>query len=161
MKRLIAAWMLLVAILASAGIASAHASSVVAAVSNQANEITVRVLDVYQAAVPGAKVTVAIGKSGKPVTLTEGPAGTYRGKLSLPTDDVEAQLVVLVGPDQFQGPVRLNGAKNSAEGLVPLVPIEPKQFSWGPILYGAAVVVLATATAFALMKKKQSGVEGE
>jgi hypothetical protein len=170
MKRIIAVLCLMLGMAYGAATVSAHAISLIAAVSMQGNQMTVRLLDPYGAKLEGGSVTgtaaLTGGESGKAFPLAEGPAGTYQGNVTPAppagkTFDVEIQ--AQLGPDLFRAvlPSRVAG-EDSPELLLPMMPVEPQQgFNWGPVLYLAAVVVLLTATAVAVLRRRAAGDEAE
>lgn len=166
-KRMVLLCSLLIAVLVCALPANAHTLSLVAAVSSKGNEVSVRLLDPYGAAVPGG-TTVAYtalpgGESNKPVPLAEGPAGTYQGAVTPPGGTYDLTVEATLGPDLFRltAPNRQAG-QDSGEVLMAMQPVEIQQgYDWTPILYLAAVVVLATATAVAMLRKRPVADDAE
>jgi hypothetical protein len=164
-KRLVPVLLTLLLILSIAPSVGAHNLSATAAFSLTGDELTVRVMDVYGAAVEGAKATVAAsapGKKGQPAPLTEIQPGTYRGTISAPgTAEYDLLVEITVFEELFRGGIRVAAGESLAETLVPMVPIDPplKHSFWGPVLYGAAALVLLVATVVAL--RRQRGAEEE
>ncbi|HLN62800.1 MAG TPA: hypothetical protein VK464_14740 [Symbiobacteriaceae bacterium] len=165
MKRAVAALLLCLMALVVPGAASAHTMSLAAAVSLSGNEWSVRALDVYGAPLEGATVSgvpvLAGGKAGKALTFTEGPAGTY--KASVPgAGDYALRIEVRMATELFRVEVPVKGGQGFAEKLLPMQPVEEQPgFNWGPVLYGAAVIVLATGTAYALLRRRQTDDDEE
>ncbi|HYG59405.1 MAG TPA: hypothetical protein VD902_15190 [Symbiobacteriaceae bacterium] len=153
--------------LLAATAALAHSFAIVSAVSVSGSEVTVRVMDVYGAAVEGGTASLALappgGKPGKAVPLTEGPPGTYRGTLTgVNPGDYDAVVDITVLGDLFRGRLRVELGSSMAETAVEMVGIDATpHFSWGPVLYGAAVVLLIAATAVAMVRRRQAVDEGE
>jgi hypothetical protein len=158
---------LLIAALVCALSANAHTLSLVAAVSNKGDLLSVRLLDPYGAAIQGGTVVAFSalpgGKSSKPVPLAEGPAGTYQGAVAPPADKYAITVEATLGPDLFRLtlPDRQAG-QDSAEALKAMQPVELQPgFDWTPILYLGAVVVLVTATAAAMLRKRPVADDAE
>jgi hypothetical protein len=159
-KRMVLLCCLIALVVCGALPAYAHTLSLVAAVSAQGNTLSVRLLDPYGAPLTGGTAvafTVLPGAIGsKPFPLAEGPAGTYQGTVTPPGGTYELKVEATLGPDMFRLvlPNRQAG-QDSAEQLVPMQPVEPQQgYDWGPVLYLGAVVVLVTATAVAMLRKR-------
>ena len=164
MKRIL---FIFIGLVTLAGVAQAHNLSTAAAFSLSGNELTVRVMDVYGAAVEGAKASAATappdGKQGKAVPLTEVAPGTYRGTLTPPgTDRYDIYVEFTVLNELFRGSLRVKAGEEMAETMVAMVPIDPplKHSAWGPVLYGAAALVLAVATVVAI-RRQRSGEDEE
>jgi hypothetical protein len=160
LKRLAAALLVLLVSALTAAVAAAHTVSIVAAPSIKGTELTFRALDVYGAAVPTATVTAVVvlpgGSKLKPVKLAEGPEGIYHGSLPLPAEGLYQINVDLTVLDQlFRAQFRGEAGQDMAETLLPMQPIDVASFSWGPILYGGAVIVLVTATAVAIVRRRR------
>lgn len=149
-----------------APVAGAHNLSTTAAFSLAGDELTVRVMDVYGAAVEGGKATVAVappGKKGTAVPLAEGQPGTYRGRIAAPgTAEYDLLVEITVFEELFRGSIRVAAGTDLEETLVPMVPIDPplKHSPWGPMLFGAAALVLVVATVVAL-RRQRGGAEVE
>ncbi|HYF96222.1 MAG TPA: hypothetical protein VD969_28775 [Symbiobacteriaceae bacterium] len=148
--------------------AKAHNLSTVAAFSLQGDELTVRVMDVYGAAVEGATATVTAAppdsrKKGPPATLKELEPGTYRGALVPPnTDTFDIVVEITVFDELYRGGLRVRADEELAETLVGMIPIDPplKHSVWGPIFYGAAALVVIVATVVAI-RRQRTGEEEE
>jgi hypothetical protein len=123
------------------------------------NALTVKIADPYGAAVEGGAVTAALaapgGKAGKSVALHETEPGIYTGIISPPdTGEYDTVVEITVVGQLFRGSLRMKAGTDMAETLVPMLPIDPPQgFGWGPVLYGAAAIVLIVATVIAIMKR--------
>ncbi|HWI61417.1 MAG TPA: hypothetical protein VNT75_06255 [Symbiobacteriaceae bacterium] len=164
MKRIL---LTVICLLALTTTASAHNLSTAAAFSLSGNELTVRVMDVYGAAVEGAKSSAATappdGRQGKAVALSEVAPGTYRGTLTPPgTDRYDIYVEFTVLNELFRGSLRVKAGEDLAETMVAMVPVDPplKHSVWGPVLYGAAAVVLVVATVIAI-RRQRSGEDEE
>lgn len=167
MKRILTLLVLLVTVTASTP-AAAHTLSLVGAVSVNAGELTIRVMDVYGAAPPIERVTAVAampGKApgGKRVLLQETAPGVYSG--TVPTAGGELfdfEIDVIVMEELYRTRLKNVAAGESRpEALQSMAAVEPLTFSWGPILYGVAVVVIVTATVVALLKKRQATEDDE
>lgn len=160
MKKLCLALLL---VFIAAATAMAHELSLIAVVSLDHNQLQVRALDPYGAALEGATVTATPltpgGKDGRPVALAEGPAGTYREELPL-TGEQEVRVDVVIAGDLFRVLLKTRTGESLAEQQLPMMAIdEEPHFSWGPYLYGAAVIILLTATGVALLRRRQAAEE--
>ncbi len=165
MKRAVAALLLILMALVVPAAASAHTMSLVAAVSLSGNEWSVRALDVYGAPLEGAAVTgvpvLTGGKTGKAVKFAERPAGTYKATVS-GSGDYALRIEVRMATELFRVEVPVKGGQGFAEKLLPMQAIEEQPgFNWGPVLYGAAVIVLATGTAYAFLRRRQTEANEE
>lgn len=166
MKRLLSVVLSLLLLLGLAPVAGAHNLSTTAAFSLSGNELTVRLMDVYGAAVEGGQATAsaaAPGKKGQPAPLTEIQPGTYRGVIVAPgTGEYDILVEITVFDELFRGSIRVLAGDDLAETLVPMVPIDPPlaHSIWGPVLYGAAALVLIAATVVAL-RRQRGGEEVE
>jgi hypothetical protein len=165
MKRLAALLLLLVLALVPTGAAQAHMLSLAAAVSVSDGELTLRPLDVYGVALEGARVTAAPllqgGNLGTALTLAEGPAGSYRTAVPAPGGGA-VRLEVHFAEELYRVDVQVAAGESFAERLLPMQAIEPEPgFQWGPVLYGAAAVVLVTGTVYAMMRRRQAENEEE
>jgi hypothetical protein len=138
---------------------SAHTISVTGAWSLKGNQLTVKIADPYGAPVEGGTVTAALGapgaKPGKAVAFKEMEPGIYSGIISPPdTGEYDTVVEITVVGQLFRGSLRMKAGTDMAETLVPMLPIDPPQgFGWGPVLYGAAAIVLIVATVIAIMKR--------
>lgn len=130
-------------------------------------QVSVRIVDVYGAALEGQSVTafatLPSGRSTRPVDLVEGPPGTYRALVAPPPGAVEYDVTIdlkLAG-DLHQIILPVKVGESQPEKPIPMSQIDPPQTPWGRILYiGAAAVVLVVATVVAL-RKKRPAAEGE
>lgn len=161
-KRILTLLVMLAAILASIP-AAAHNLSLVGAVSIHQGEVTIRVLDVYGASPPVDRVTAASALPGKlpgnkRVPLQERSPGVYSGQVpAAGAERFDYEIEVVVMEELYR--VRLRDVapgESRPEVLMPMAAIEPDSFSWGPVIYGIAVVVVVTATVVALIKRKQA-----
>jgi hypothetical protein len=166
LKRLLTMFLSLLLLAWLAPAAGAHNLSTTAAFSLSGDELTVRFIDVYGAAVEGGKATAsaaAPGKKGAPAPLTEVQPGTYRGTVAAPASgEYDILVEITVFKELFRGSIRVLAGDDMAETLVPMVPIDPPlaHSIWGPVLYGAAALVLIVATVVAL-RKSRGGEEVE
>lgn len=164
--------LLLALVLAMPGVpVLAHSAALVASISTHGNEVTVRALDVYGAAVPGAVAraipAVPGGKQGKPVTLKEGPPGSYSGVVEPPENGgyrltVEVTLGTGKLAELFRAQLDMQAGENTPELLVPMAAIDVAQgVSWGTVVYVGAAVLLVVATGYAWLRQRLAGSETE
>lgn len=164
-RRTVIALLMLILLTSTAG---AHNLSTMAAFSLKGGELTVRVMDVYGAAVEGATATATATppdakKKGAPAALKEIEPGVYRGALLPPnTDTYDIVVEITVFQELFRGGLRVRADEELSETLVGMIPIDPplKHSVWGPIFYGAAALVLIIATVVAI-RRQRSGEEEE
>jgi hypothetical protein len=158
-KRVLSGLFVLLLLTICAMPAQAHTISVTGAWSLKGNQLTVKAADPYGAAVEGGTVTAATGapgaKPGKALPLREIDPGIYTGIISPPdTGEYDTVVEITVVGQLFRGSLRMKAGTDMAETLVPMLPIDPPQgFGWGPVLYGAAAIVLIVATVIAIMKR--------
>lgn len=160
MRRILAGLLCLLALAALPPAAGAHNLSTMAALSLKGTDLTVRIMDVYGAAVEGAKATGAAG--GRKAALAEGQPGTYRGNLTPPnTDQYDIIVEITIYNELFRGSLRVGRNEELEETLVAMIPIDPplKHSVWGPIFYGAAAVVLIAATVVAIRRQRRGEEE--
>lgn len=163
---LVLATMLLL-LVGAGGVVGAHALALFAHVSvDPAGELVVRIVDPYGALVEGQEVLASGlapgGRPTKPVTLTEGPPGTYRGKVVVPgADRYEATVdLVLVG-DLHRIQYEIRAGEGQPERMMAMVGIDPPEgLSWSRILFIAAAAVLIAGTGLSLVKRRPA-LEGE
>jgi hypothetical protein len=146
--------------------AGAHSLSLVAAVSLSEAELTVRVMDAYRSPSEGARVVVVTtaegDRPGSPIRLIETAPGTYTGQLRL-TEGATHEVVIDVTlyDELYRAFTQVHGGESFGERLIGMMAIEEQRFPWGWVLYGMAAIVLATATAVALLKRRVTGEEDE
>lgn len=109
----------------------AHGFTVVAKASfQQPDQLTVKLVDAALKPVGGAAVTAAVSPGGKPVTLAEGPEGTYIGKVSgFKPGEVEFALEALVDGQRHAAKVSMATDREQPE--VTRAMSEPK--AGGPV----------------------------
>lgn len=168
MKRLVTALVLAALLLmAGGGWATAHELALFAHVSvDPQGELTVRIVDIYGAAVEGQQVLASAAAPGSRPTkaepLKEEPAGTYRGVVTVPGADRYTVTVdvTLVG-DLHRVTYDVKAGEAKSEQRIAMEAIDPPAgVPWSRVLYMAAAGVLVAATAVALLKKKPAA-EGE
>lgn len=147
--------------------AAAHSFNVMAAVSVSGSEVTVRVLDVYGAAMPGGKASIALtpqgGKTGAPRALAEVKPGVYSAVL----DDVSpgvytAKVEVTLGADLFRALLQVPVGGSMAETAVDMVGIDTTpHWPWSSVLFGAAALMVIAATAVAMFRRRPAVDEEE
>lgn len=146
--------------------AEAHGLSLIAAVSLAEAELTVRVMDAYRSPSEGALVVVVTTQDGdrpsSPIRLAETAPGTYTGQLRL-TEGAPHEVVIDVTlyDELYRVFTQVRGGESFGERLVGLMAIEEQRFPWGWALYGMAAIILATATAVALLKRREAGEKEE
>lgn len=167
MKRLLTLLVMLAVLLVSVPVA-AHNMSLVGAVSIHEGEITIRVLDPYGAVPPVERVTAASalpGKApgGKRVPLQERSPGVYSGTVPAAGGEVfDYEIDVIVLDELYRARLRdVAVGESRPEAMIPMAAVEPPSFSWGPFLYGIAVVVIVTATVVAIIKKRKAADDDE
>lgn len=147
--------------------AAAHSFNVMAAVSVSGSEITVRVLDVYGATMPGGKATIALtpqgGKAGAPWPLTEGKPGVYSAVLdNLSPGVYTAKVEVTLGADLFRALLQVPVGSSMPETAVEMVGIDTTpHLPWSSWLFGAAALMVIAATAVAMFRRRPAVDEEE
>jgi len=144
------------------GPASAHNASLVAGVAVRGHNVTVRLLDPYASAVPGAEVTVALGvpdkRPGRAAKAPEVQPARYAVTIAPPAGQVyEITVEATVAGELFRASVRAREGEEQSELLLPMDAVE--QAGWlslENVAYIAALVVLTTATVVALLRKRAS-----
>lgn len=147
---------------------AAHNATLVAGVAVRGHEVTIRLLDVYGSAVPGADVTVSLGVPDKrPGRATKAPetlSARYAVTVAPPAGQVyEITVAATVAGELFRAAIRAREGEDQSELLLPMDAVEQSGWlGWENVAYIAAVVVLATATAVALLRKRavSRGEEG-
>lgn len=166
MQRLASVLLAVLLALSVAGIVAAHSFNIMAAVSVSGNEVTVRVLDVYGASVPGGTATLALapqgGKAGPARPLTEGKPGVYSATLDgVNPGEYAATVEVTLGADLFRARLLVPVGSSMPETAVEMVGIDKTPHWTGSVLYGAAVVLVIAATAVAFFRRRQPVDEEE
>lgn len=142
--------------------ARAHDVVLLAAVTVQGDEVSVRLLDQLASSIPGAKVTLGTGvpaqKPSQTVTATEDASHLYHAKFSGTRPDVyQITVTAFITDMEFRTSVRAKVGENLSETMIPLVHIEkPTGPNWENILYITAAALLVIATAIALVKRRKS-----
>lgn len=167
MRRLVAA--LFVALLLAWPVrwASAHELALFGHLSVDAQgEVAVRIVDVYGVALEGQKVTAfATAPGGRPtrtVELAEGPAGTYRGVVTVPGEELyQVTIDLVLAGDLHRIVHNVRSGEAQPERMVPMAAIDPPEgIPWSRILFALAAVVLVAGTAVALRKQRPDPQEG-
>ncbi len=163
MKRTIAALLLVFMSLLQVSTAAAHGLTPIAAISLHGDEVTIRLIDTYGAAIEQAEVSVRVGepegKPGAPVRLPEVRPGVYEGQVEL-LDGISTLTVEAVIFDElYREAIRVEKGEELPETLLPLAGIDSRldHFNWGVMLYVAAGIVLVAATAVAVVRTRKSG----
>lgn len=154
----------LILLTAMAPVTQAHNLSTTAKFTRAGNELTVRLTDVYGAAVEGGKGTVSTGpaggRQGAKAALTEVEPGAYRGTITPPpgTGTFEILVEITVMDELFRGGLAVRADEDLTDRPVIMVPIDrPLQHSlWGQAAFGAAALVLIAATVVALKRQRNS-----
>lgn len=157
---------MLLLLVGAGGVAGAHALALFGHVSvDPEGEVVVRIVDPYGALVEGQEVIASAlapgGKPTRPVTLQEGPPGTYRGKVLVPgAERYEATIdLVLVG-DLHRIQYEIRPGEGQPERMVPMAGIDPPEgVAWSRILYIGAAAVLILGTGVALLKRRPAPEE--
>lgn len=164
MKRILAILAAFLFLMGLPAIGQAHAMGLVAVVSLDNNEVTVRIIDPYDNPVNRLEVRAGVAlprqKAGAMVQLPQAADGTYRGKLTPPQGDtyeilVEAivldeEVIRAVVPAKVGEPVKEQRAYFISDDELPGaqggLPLEMIGFL-------VALIVVATVTAFAVLRK--------
>lgn len=158
MKRTVLLAAALVLLLTTA--VSAHGPGLLSFVSfKEPNLVTVRITDVTQNSVQGLKVTAATkaGKVSKAASLSEGPPGTYSGKVPTGKEPIH-QIVIeaIANEERLLSVLNVGSAEGGKEVVLPMVEQGPQQpgFPWQPVLLGTAAIVLVVGTYIATQRLK-------
>lgn len=147
--------------------AGAHGAFIYGTVSLQDLDLVVRIADPYGALIPEALVTAATALVDKPSPrgglLTEGPPGTYSGRLVPPAAEVyQITLELRAGGELFRGVFQVAAGEQVDEQLFPLAHIEQGgPLPWTAYLYLFIVFLLGIALAVALRRKRLAAAEKE
>lgn len=167
MRRFFAALILALLLVGPSRWAGAHDLALFGHISvDPQGEITVRIVDPYGALIEGQKVTAHAtapgGRATRSAELAEGPAGTYRGVVTVPgAERYEVTVDLELAGDLHRIRYEVTAGKGQPEQMVAMAAIDPPQGPpWSRILYIAAAVVLVAATGLALLKKRPAA-EGE
>jgi len=149
------------------GTAGAHDIDLFGHVSvDEKGEVTLRVVDVYGALVEGQQVTAyATGdgdRAAGEVTLTEGPAGTYRGVVPVPGDgEYRLTIDMFVGGDLHRLELPVAAGEAVPEQTLRMSWIDPPEgFTWKRLLFYSAGVLLVVTTWIALRRPRPAVEEG-
>lgn len=165
-RRLATAVAILLLVAALPAMTGAHGLSLLAAVSLDGNELTVRPVDFYRAPVEGGEVTAATGLPGarpvRPSRLPEVSPGLYRGAVAVPAAErFEIHVELVVMGELYQVAVLAQAGRNLGEEFYPLIPIEESRFPWGWVLYGLVLALLLAATGVAVRRLRHQGADEE
>lgn len=167
MKRLVAV-LALILLLGVAGPVGAHDLDLfgLVAVSPQ-GEVSIRIVDIYGARLEGMKVeafaTAPGAKPGRPVQMTEEPAGTYRAQVKPQEGSGPYQVTVdlRLADDLHRIMVEVVPGEGQAERRLIMGQIDLQSgLPWSRILFGGAALVLAAATVVALRRRSATAGEG-
>jgi len=146
-----------------APVTHAHNLSTTAMFTRTGNELTVRLSDVYAAAVEGGRGAVSTappgGRQGAKAALTEVEPGAYRGTMTPPgTETFEILVEITVMNELFRGGLAVRADEELTNKPVIMVPVDrPLQHSvWGQAAFGAAALVLIAATVVALKRQRNA-----
>lgn len=146
--------------------AAAHDLSLFGHVSvDTQGEISVRMVDTYGAIIEGQSVTAFAvapgGRPTKPVTLTEGPPGRYRGVVTVPgAERYEVTVDLELVGDLHRILYAVTAGQGQPEQMVPMAQVDPPQgIPWSRVLFIAAAAILVAGTAVALMKRPPTAEE--
>ncbi len=163
MRRVLASLTLAILLVAAGGKwALAHAVTLFGHTAvDQQGGVTVRIVDVYGAALEGQSLKGYATPPGerptRPVDLVEGPPGTYRAVIPPPpgASDYELTIDMELAGDLHRIWIAVKAGEGFPEQKVPMAQIDPPQgTAWGRVLFIGAAAVLVVATAVALKKKR-------
>lgn len=137
--------------------ASAHVVNLLAKVSLVGTELQVSFLDAYNAPLEELTVLASVeeigGKPGRTVELKESEPGLYAGTLGAPpTDRYQVTISFAMAGDKHQALLTAERGKDQPEVVLPVLGIDLEETSRSLWLFGGAILVLAGATAYALLR---------
>lgn len=155
-------WALVLAaiLLIPAAGASAHSVTMAAAVSTSGDEVTVRLIDPYGAAVEGAVTSIGFSAPDRPPgrlnRLQEREKGRFVGPIRAPESELyDITVEVTWAGDTLRSSIRARAGEDLSEVILPLeVVLHPGGINWSLYIYIGAAAVVLMATGLALMKRR-------
>lgn len=141
------------------GAASAHVVDIIGQASLVGSNLSVKFLDPYNVPMEQLEVHASVeeigGKPGPSVVLKETETGVYTGTLpTLPTQKYQVTLWFDLAGDKHQALISAEKGKDQPKVGLPVLALSDTAQSGGYTLWviGAAILVLAAATAYALYR---------